>query len=130
MKTITICGKEHNIECNAFTHIQYKKIFNRGIIEDIQVLNDYLITQTITILELKEKNPKISEIELTKKLNETMINKIDDFIDVVTRVAYIEIYSANDNIEDYEMFLKGITSIKIDDDWIAEVTELAVDCFC
>ena len=129
MKTITICDKQYPIECNAYTHMQYKKIFNKGIIEDVEVLKDYLITETLTIMELKEKNPEISEIKLTEKLNEVMTPKIDDFIDVVTRIAYIEIYCADNNIEDYETFLKGIKTLRVDDDWIAEVTELAVDCF-
>ena len=130
MKTIVICDKEYNIECNAFTYIQYRKVFNRGIFEDIQVLKDYLITQTVTSIQLKEKNPKLSEIEIAEKLSEVMISKLDGFIEAVTRIAYILIYSANENIDDYETFLKGIKTFKIDDDWIVEVTEFAVDCFC
>ena len=130
MKTIVICDKEYNIECNAFTYIQYRKVFNRGIFEDIQVLKDYLVTQTVTSIQLKEKNPKLSEIEIAEKLSEVMISKLDGFIEAVTRIAYILIYSANENIDDYETFLKGIKTFKIDDDWIVEVTEFAVDCFC
>ena len=130
MKTIVICDKEYNIECNAFTYIQYRKVFNRGIFEDIQVLKDYLITQTVTSIQLKEKNPKLSEIEIAEKLSEVMISKLDGFIEAVTRIAYILIYSANENIDDYETLLKGIKTFKIDDDWIVEVTEFAVDCFC
>lgn len=130
MKTITICDKQYNIVCNAFTYIQYRKVFNRGIFEDIQVLKDYLVTQTVTSIQLKEENPKLSEIELASKLSDIMVSKLDGFIEAVTRIAYILIYSANENIEDYEMFLKGIKTFKIDDDWIVEVTEFAVDCFC
>ena len=130
MKTIVICDKEYNIECNAFTYIQYRKVFNRGIFEDIQVLKDYLVTQTVTSIQLKEKKPKLSEIEIAEKLSEVMISKLDRFIEAVTRIAYILIYSANENIDDYETFLKGIKTFKIDDDWIVEVTEFAVDCFC
>lgn len=130
MKTIAICDKEYNIECNAFTYIQYRKVFNRGIFEDIQVLKDYLVTQTVTSIQLKEENPKLSEVELAGKLSDIMMSKLDGFIEAVTRIAYILIYSANQNIEDYEAFLKSIKSFKIDDDWIVEVTEFAVDCFC
>ena len=32
--------------------------------------------------------------------------------------------------QEYENWLRKIKSFKIDDDWVAEVTELAVDCFC
>ena len=130
MKTIVICDKEYNIECNAFTYIQYRKVFNRGIFEDIQVLKDYLVTQTVTSIQLKEKKPKLSEIEIAEKLSEVMISTLDRFIEAVTRIAYILIYSANENIDDYETFLKGIKTFKSDDDWIVEVTEFAVDCFC
>ena len=130
MKTITICDKEYNIECNAFTYIQYRKVFNRGIFEDIQVLKDYLVTQTVTSIQLKEEKPKLSEVELAEKLSDIMMSKLDGFIEAVTRIAYILIYSANENIDDYETFLKGIKTFKIDDDWIVEVTEFAVDCFC
>lgn len=130
MKQITICDKEYNIECNAFTYVQYRKVFNRGIFEDIQVLKDYLITQTVKTIEIKEKYPKITEIELSSKISEIMMPKLDAFIEAVTRIAYILIYSVNENIENYELFLKGIKSFKIDDEWIVEVTEFAVDCFC
>ncbi len=130
MKTITICDKKFDIDCNAFTYIQYRKVFNRGIFEDIQVLKDYLVTQTVTSIQLKEENPKLSEVELAGKLSDIMMSKLDGFIETVTRIAYILIYSANQNIEDYEAFLKSIKSFKIDDDWIVEVTEFAVNCFC
>ena len=59
-----------------------------------------------------------------------MNNHIDDFIEVITRIAYILIYSANEKVEEYENWLRKIKNLKIDDDWVAEVTELAVDCFC
>ena len=37
MKTITICGKEYSIACNAYTRFEYKRIFNKGIFEDIGI---------------------------------------------------------------------------------------------
>ena len=130
MKIITICDKQYEIECNAFTYIQYRKVFDKGIFEDIQIIKDYLITQTITSMEIKEKNPKITEIEMSLKLNKIMEEKIDSFIEAITRIAYILIYTANADIADYETFLRGISKLNIDDDWIVEVTEFAVDCFC
>ena len=36
----------------------------------------------------------------------------------------------NEKIPEYEIWLKSIESLKITDDWIVEVTEFAVDCFC
>ena len=52
------------------------------------------------------------------------------FVEAATRIAYIEIYTANKKIPEYEEWLEGIPSIKTNDEWIVEVTELAVNCFC
>lgn len=130
MKTIVIDGNEYDIECNALTYIQYKKVFNKGIFADMDIIKDYLIRQTLKANELKEKYPQMSEQEIDTQVGNYMNNYIDDFIEVTTRIAYILIYSANEKIEEYENWLRKIKSFKIDDDWVAEVTELAVDCFC
>lgn len=130
MKTIVIDGNKYNIECNALTYIQYKKIFNKGIFADMDIIKDYLVKQTLKAKELKEKYPQMSEQEIDVQVGNYMNNYIDDFIEVVTRIAYILIYSANEKIEEYENWLRKIKNFKIDDDWVAEVTELAVDCFC
>ena len=130
MKTIVIDGNEYNIECNALTYIQYKKVFNKGIFADMDTIKDYLVRQTLKANELKEKYPQMSEEEIDTQVGNYMNNYIDDFIEVITRIAYILIYSANEKIEEYENWLRKIKSFKIDDDWVAEVTELAVDCFC
>lgn len=130
MKTIVIDGNEYNIECNALTYIQYKKVFNKGIFADMDIIKDYLVRQTLKANELKEKYPQISEQEIDTQVGNYMNNYIDDFIEVITRIAYILIYSANEKVEEYENWLRKIKNFKIDDDWVAEVTELAVDCFC
>lgn len=130
MKTIVIDGNEYDIECNALTYIQYKKVFNKGIFADMDIIKDYLIRQTLKANELKEKYPQMSEQEIDTQVGNYMNNYIDDFIEVITRIAYILIYSVNEKIEEYEDWLRKIKSFKIDDDWVAEVTELAVDCFC
>jgi len=130
MKTIVIDGNKYNIECNALTYIQYKKIFNKGIFADMDIIKDYLVRQTLKAKELKEKYPQMSEQEVDVQVGNYMNNYIDEFIEVVTRIAYILIYSANEKIEEYENWLRKIKNFKIDDDWVAEVTELAVDCFC
>ena len=130
MKTIVIDGNKYDIECNALTYIQYKKVFNKGIFADMDIIKDYLIRQTLKANELKEKYPQMSEQEIDTQVGNYMNNYIDDFIEVITRIAYILIYSVNEKIEEYENWLRKIKSFKIDDDWVAEVTELAVDCFC
>ncbi len=130
MKTITIEGKEYEVECNALTYVQYKKMFGRGIIEDFQIVKNYLVNQTIETNKIILEDNTLSEVEVGNKLSEIMVHSVDDFIEVITKMTYIMIYSANNRIESYEDWLKNIKKFKIDDDWIVEVTELAVDCFC
>ena len=112
MKKIKICNVDYNIDANALTGIQYRKKFNRGIREDIVVLKDSLNKQLID------------------KLSGLIIDDIDLFIEAATRIAYILIYTANPEIDEYEDWLKSIPKIKSNDEWIAEVAEVAADCFC
>lgn len=130
MKTITICGKEYKIECNAFTYVKYKKIFKTGIFDDIQKIQTFTIMQTINKEKLQKENPNISETELEEKLGQLMIPIIDEFMVSITQIAWILIYSANDEFEEYNKWLKSIDKFSINDKWIVEVTEFAVNCFC
>ena len=130
MKQIVIEGKSYDIDCNALTYILHKRIFNRGIMQDIHVLQNYIITQTIKANELKEKFTELTEKQIDEQVATFMNNYIDDFIEAITRITYSLIYTANEKTESYENFLKGIKKLRIDDDWIVEVTEFAVDCFC
>ena len=128
MKTITICDKEYEINCNAFTRFQYKTIFGKGIFADIKVLNEFSNKQEKIRKELKEK--KLSEEEIENEINLMMMEKLDDFIDVLERMAYILIYTANNKVGSFEDWLKGITKVDLSANWISEVTELAVNSFC
>lgn len=128
MKTITICGKEYEVACNAFTRFQYKTIFKRGIFTDIKLLNEFSDKQEGLRKELEKKGK--SEDEIQKEINLSMMDNLDDFIDVVERMAYILIYTANNKIENFDEWLKGIDKIDLSADWISEVTELAVNSFC
>lgn len=128
MKTITICGKEYPIACNAFTRFQYKKVFGKGIFEDLKVLQNFAEKQEKIRAELTEK--KCSEEEITQAINNCMMEKFDDFLDVLEKMAYILILTADDKFESFENWLKGIEKIDISEDWIGEVTEFAVSSFC
>ena len=128
MKTITICGKEYKIECNAFTRFQYKTVFGRGIFADIKVLSEFSEKQENLRKELKEK--KMSDEEIENEINKSMMENLDDFIDVIERIAYILIYTANNQVEGFEEWLKGITKLDLSESWIEEVTEFAVSSFC
>ena len=128
MKTITICDKEWNIDCNAFTRFQYKTVFGRGIFADIKVLNEFSVKQENKRKELEEK--KLPQEEIDKEINLYMMENLDDFIDVVERIAYILIYTVDNKVGSFEDWLKGITKIDLSANWISEVTELAVNSFC
>ncbi len=128
MKTITICGKKFEIDCNALTYVKYKSIFKTGILKDMQFVQNYLIKQVVVANQLEDK--KMSEAEKLSQVSEYMINDTDEFVTKITQLAWILIYTANEKVEDYENWLKSITNFKIDDNWIAEVAEFAVNCFC
>ena len=128
MKQIVICDKEYDIDCNAFTRFQYKKVFNKGIFEDIKVLNEFSEKQNQIRKDLEEKNA--SEEDIEKAINYSMMENLDDFIDVIEKIAYILIYTVNPTMETFENWLKGIKKIDLSANWISEVTELAVNSFC
>lgn len=130
MKQIVIEGNSYNIDCNALTFILHKRLFNRGIMKDVYVLQNYIITQILKVNELKKKFSEMTDDQIKDQASSMMGDYIDDFIEAVTRIAYTLMYTANDKIVSYEDFLRSIKNFKIDDDWIAEVTEVAVDCFC
>ena len=126
MKTITICGKEFDIDCNAYTRFEYKRIFKKGIFDDLGTLQDFATEQERIKKEMKDK----SEEKIAEVLNRVLFNKLDDFIDVIEKIAYILIYTANKNCGTFEEFLTGIEKIDLSESWITEVTELAVNSFC
>ena len=126
MKTITICGKEYEIACNAFTRFQYKTIFGKGIFTDIKVLNEFSNKQE----KLKEQLKGKTEEEIENQINLMMMENLDDFIDVIEKIAYILIYTANPKIDSFENWLKSIEKLDLSASWISEVTEFAVASFC
>ncbi len=128
MKKITICDKEYEVSCNAFTRFQYKKIFGKGIFADIKTLSEFSENQEKIRKESTKKG--LSNEEIDKEVNLYMMEHLDDFIDVVERIAYILIYSANNSIGSFEDWLKGLEKIDLSASWISEVTELAVSSFC
>ena len=130
MKQIEIDGNKYDIDCNALTYINFKKKFNRGIFEDLDVIQRFLAVQVLSADQLKKENPEISEAQITAQLSRIMRKDIDEYIEAVTRITYICCYTANENIGEYEDWLKGINRLKTTDKWIVEVTEFAVDCFC
>lgn len=130
MKQIEIDGNTYDIDCNALTYINYRKKFNRGIFEDIDIIQRFVTMQVLQANQLKEENPEIDKEEMVKQLSNLMLKVLDEYIEAVTRIAYICCFTANEKIGDYEDWLKGIKRINTNDKWIVEVTEFAVGCFC
>ena len=130
MKTIEICGKKYEIDCNALTYVKYRNLFNRGIFDDLKILQDFLVKYAYLTKKIKDENPDIDDITIINSLSTLMIDDMDLFAEAATRMAYIMIYTANKEIEEYENWLEKISSIKTNDEWIVEVTEFAVNCFC
>ena len=128
MKKITICNKEFDIDCYAYTRFQYKSIFGRGIFADIKILSDYSEKQENLRKQLRKEGK--TEEEIDKEISSTMMADLDDFIDVIEKIAYILIYTANNKIGNFEEWLKSIEKINLSDSWISEVTEFAVSSFC
>ena len=130
MKTIRICDKDWKIDCNALTYVKYREKFNRGIFDDIKILQSFLVKQVLLTKQLKDENPDIEDSVIISNLSTLMLDDMDLFVEAATRIAYIMIFTANKNVEEYENWLENITTIKTNDEWIAEVTEFAVNCFC
>lgn len=127
MKKITICNKEYDVVSNAYTRFQYKQVFKTKIFSDIAILNKFNQKQEELTKELKSK--KMSDEEIEKEIQNFMLENIDDFLDVILKLAYIFILSANPKFESFEEWLKSMETVNVNDTWVQEVTELAVSSF-
>lgn len=127
MKKIVICGKEYNIECTAFTRYEYNKYFDSKLFQDIKKLQA-LVNKQRELTEIgKEKG--LSEEEINVLFSEGLMDYLDDFIDVITRITFIFIHTANPEIKDFDEWLKGFKKIDLNEGWIGEVTDYAVTSF-
>lgn len=121
MKKIKISEKEYNIDFNAYTYLLYRQIFNMNIFDDIAVIRLYF-----------NKQIKLAE-EIENGIVETNItfDEIENFLISVSRLCYIGIYSAvNENFMNYKDFMKELPKLTVDEEWVIEVTGLAVEKFC
>lgn len=125
-KKITICGKEYEICTNAFCMFEYKKEFKTGIIADIGKMNDYNLK--VEEIEKKCKQEKREE-DIEQEINRMALQEFDNIIQIPLQLAYVFIKMADRNFMSFEDWLMTIDDIRIEDSWIAEVTELAVNSF-
>ena len=125
-KKITICGKEYEVCTNAFCMFEYKKQFKTGIIADIGKMNEY----NIKVEEIEKKcKQEGREEDIEKEVNKVALEEFDNIIQIPLQLAYIFIKTADRNFMSFEDWLTSIEDIRIEDSWIAEVTELAVNSF-
>lgn len=125
-KKITICGKEYEICTNAFCMFEYKKQFKTGIIADIGRMNEY----NIKVEEVEKKcKQEGREEDIEQEVNRVALEEFDNIIQIPLQLAYTFIKVADRNFMSFEDWLMTIEDIKIEDSWIAEVTELAVNSF-
>lgn len=128
MKKITICDKEYKVALNALSILKYKNIFKKDIFIDVQIIDSYLIRQSIVSEKAEEMG--LENDERITYISDNMEEYLYEFIEAITRLTWLSIYMIDNTIEEYEKWLSGIEKFKIDDDWIAEVAKLVVDCFC
>lgn len=127
MKQITICDKIYDIDCNALTPMKYKSIFKSGMINDTHSIQNYLIKQVVVTKQVEKEN--LNDNEKIRKVSDYMVSEVDEFIIKILQITWILIYSADNKVDEFEKWASSI-KVKVDDDWITEVAEFAVDCFC
>lgn len=117
-KKVKICGKEYDVSTNALTPFLYKKEFKVGMMADIGRLQEIYVQQQGK-----------TEEEVEKEVSETLMPKLDDFTEVIFRIAYILIKTSNRDFMPFDAWLESVDNFSFEDKWIAEVTELAVNSF-
>ena len=127
MKKIEICGQKYDINCTAFTRYEYNKYFETKLFQDIRKLEVFVNKQR-ELTELGKKKG-LTEEEINTLYTESLMDYLDDFIDVIARITFIFIHTANPEIKDFDEWLKGIEKINLNEGWIGEVTDYAVTSF-
>ena len=126
-KEINIMGKVYECSTNAYTPLLYKKTFNKGLMEDLSKLGELNNKREQYEKELKEQG--FTGEELENQVNLKTMGNLDDFIEVITQIAYILILGNDKNFKSYEDWISDCETLSLSDNWIAEVTEFAVNSF-
>ena len=123
MKKIVINETEYSIDCNAYTRILYNSYFKSKIFKDFSYLQEF----DKGIIEIKKK--KLSKVKEDAEIEKYVLENIDDKMDVLLRLTYITIKTANKNFMEFEEWLCNIPNIDLNGDWITTVIDLITDCF-
>ncbi len=126
-KKVTICGKEYNLKTSAYCILEYKRVFGNGLMADINSMSA-ISTKIQKIREDGEKDKKTEE-EIQNEINRVALEQIDNLVQIPLQIAYIFIKSSNPKFITFDEWTMSIENISVEDEWIAEVTELAVNSF-
>lgn len=124
MEKITINNIEYNVSCNAFTRVKYSSCFGRKIFKDISILNEF--NEKLTAVDNEEE---LSDKEKETKKQKVSLENMDNMLDVLLQLAYVEIVTANPNFVSYDKWLQGLDNIDLSGEWITTVMNLAMNCF-
>lgn len=127
MREITIDDKKYNISCTVYTTFLYKQEFKSKMMDDF---GKFIQIQSA----LGEKNDELAQKKISKDKKNIEISKIffngaDDTIEILLQITYAEIKTANPNFMNYMDFVKTISSIGLNDQWVLEVVTEASNCF-
>lgn len=124
-KKLEICGKEYDICTNAYTMFIYKKEFKTGMMADIGRLQEFATMQN----KITKENEGKTKEEIDEAVGLALMPELDTYIEVSLRIAYVFIKCANPSFMSFEEWVQGIETFNLEDAWVAEVTELAVNSF-
>lgn len=147
MKEIEIGKQKFKITCHASVYSRYNDFFNKNIIKDLNFVGKFIATQyslskKYTKEELKSRKidsktlkdlsgDTINEISLIieEKIFNDTVDLLDEFVENITKIAWICIYDNKTDIEEYKKWYSSLETLKMDDKWIMEVVEVATNCF-
>lgn len=102
-KIVNISGKEYTMQSSAWTQFKYKNDTGRRMLQDLR-----------NIAELQNAD------------EDKMIEGIDELTEVLLKMAYVMIEEADPSqVKGYDEFLKGISNLYENTEWINQVVELA-----
>lgn len=127
MKKIVINNTEFEILSTAYTRFLYNKKFERKLFKDLDEVTIYF-KKNEEIREKLEKEGK-DENEIAEIIGESSLDVIDDVLDIVFRITYILIYTANPNFESFESWLNKMENVNLDAPWITECLDYCFSTF-
>ena len=102
-KIVNISGKEYTMQSSAWTQFKYQIDTGRRMLQDLR-----------NIAELQNAD------------EDKMIEGIDELTEVLLKMAYVMIEEADPSqVKGYDEFLKGISNLYENTEWINQVVELA-----